>query len=181
MTITMSSAHSPTFPSLHYDTTHSPTLRSLHLRHSSFSNPSVALPTSQFILQPFFTFTYVTSSSLNSPGDPPMLSQYYGNIKHGKISFHHDRCIAFLLASNSPLNKLLSSVQRCGSCFTLILINSFTPRPINIYCAHLKSKVNVMKVTLRYHDQLSMSVYRGTDATSTNPVLILPVLNWTLG
>ena len=50
MTITMSSAHSPTFPSL-------------HLRHSSFSNPSIALPTSQLILQPFRCFTYVTAHS----------------------------------------------------------------------------------------------------------------------
>ena len=60
---------------------------SLHLRHNSFSNPSVVLPTSQltlqsfrcftytsqFILQPFFRFSYVTSSSLNSPGKPSML------------------------------------------------------------------------------------------------------------
>ena len=43
----MSSVHSPSFPSL-------------HLRHNSFSNPSVALPTSQLILQPFRRFTYVT-------------------------------------------------------------------------------------------------------------------------
>ena len=43
-----SSAHSPSFPSL-------------HLRHSSFSNPSVASPTSQLILQPFRCFTYVTA------------------------------------------------------------------------------------------------------------------------
>ena len=49
-----------------------PTFPSLHLRHKSFSNPSVALPTSQLILQPFFRFSYVTSSSLNSPGEPPM-------------------------------------------------------------------------------------------------------------
>ena len=75
MTITMSSAHSPSFPSLHQRTTHSPTLLSLYLRHSTFSNPSVASPTSQFILQPFFRFSYVTSSSLTSPGEPPMLSQ----------------------------------------------------------------------------------------------------------
>ena len=40
------------------------------LRHGSFSNPSVASPTSQFILQPFFRLSYVTSSSLNSPGEP---------------------------------------------------------------------------------------------------------------
>ena len=42
---------------------HSPTFPSLHLRHSSFSNPSVALPTSQLILQPFRRFTYVTAHS----------------------------------------------------------------------------------------------------------------------
>ena len=34
-----------------------------HFRHSSFSNPSVALPTSQLILQPFRCFTYVTVHS----------------------------------------------------------------------------------------------------------------------
>ena len=56
-----SSAHSPTFPSL-------------HLRHNSFSNLSVTSPTPQLILQPFFRFSYVTSSSLNSPGEPPMAS-----------------------------------------------------------------------------------------------------------
>ena len=105
-------AHSPTLPSLYprhssfsnpsvasptsqlilqsfrrftYVTAHSSTFPSLHLRHSSFSNPSVALPTSQlilqpsvasptsqFILQPFFLLSYVTSSSVNSPGEPPM-------------------------------------------------------------------------------------------------------------
>ena len=52
------------FRHLTYVTTHSPTLPSLYLHHSSFSNTSVASPTSQFILEPFFRF-YVTSSSLN--------------------------------------------------------------------------------------------------------------------
>ena len=42
---------------------HSPTFPSLHLRHSSFSNHSVALPTSQLVLQPFRCFTYVTAHS----------------------------------------------------------------------------------------------------------------------
>ena len=46
----MSRAHSPTFPSI-------------RLRHSSFSNHVVALPTSQVILQPFRCFTYVTAHS----------------------------------------------------------------------------------------------------------------------
>ena len=86
----MNRAQSPTFSSLHLlhssfsnpsvalptsqlmSRAHSPTFSSLHLRHSSFSNPSVALPTSQLILQPFFRFSYVTGSSLTSPGEPPM-------------------------------------------------------------------------------------------------------------
>ncbi len=55
-----------------YSSAHSPTLPSLYLRHSSFSNPFVASPTSQFILQPFFRFSYVTSSSFNLPGEPSM-------------------------------------------------------------------------------------------------------------
>ena len=38
---------------------HSPTFQSIHLRHNSFSNPSVTLPTSQLILQPYCCFTYV--------------------------------------------------------------------------------------------------------------------------
>ena len=42
---------------------HSPSLPSLHLRHSSFTNPSLALPTSQLILQPYHCFTYVTAHS----------------------------------------------------------------------------------------------------------------------
>ena len=46
-----------------YVTVHSPTLPSLYPPHSSFSNPSVALPTSQLILQPFRCSSYVTAHS----------------------------------------------------------------------------------------------------------------------
>ena len=56
-----------------YVTTHSPTLPSLYLRHSSFSNPSVASPSSQLILQPFFRFSYVTGFSLTSSDESPMV------------------------------------------------------------------------------------------------------------
>ena len=42
---------------------HSPTLTSLHIRHSSFSNPYIASPTPQLILQPFCRFTYFTAHS----------------------------------------------------------------------------------------------------------------------
>ena len=69
-------AHSTTFPYFTYVTDHSPTLPSLYLRHSSFSNTSAASPTSQFILQHFFRFCYVTSSSLNSPGERPILPRH---------------------------------------------------------------------------------------------------------
>ena len=55
-----------------YGTTHSRTLPSLYLRHRSFSNLSIASPASQLILQPFFRFSYVTGSSLMSPGEAPM-------------------------------------------------------------------------------------------------------------
>ena len=44
-------------------TAQSPTFPSLHLRHNLFSNTSVALPTSQFILQLFRCFTYVPAHS----------------------------------------------------------------------------------------------------------------------
>ena len=46
-----------------YVTAHSPTLPSLYLSHNSFSNPSVALPTSQRFLQSLRCFTYVTVHS----------------------------------------------------------------------------------------------------------------------
>ena len=62
---------------------HSSIFPSLHLRHSSFSSPSIALPTSQLILQPSFRFSYVTGSSLTSPDEPPMLSStvnYHPNV-----------------------------------------------------------------------------------------------------
>ena len=50
-----------------YSRAHSPTFPSLHLRHSSFSNSSVALPTSQLILQPSRHFIYVTTHSPTLP------------------------------------------------------------------------------------------------------------------
>ena len=46
---------------------HSPIFLSLHLRQSSFSNLSIALPTSQLILQPFRCFIYVTGQSPTLP------------------------------------------------------------------------------------------------------------------
>ena len=54
----MSKAHSYS-----HSKAHSPTLLPLYLHHSSLSNPSVTLPTSQLILQPVRHFTYITAHS----------------------------------------------------------------------------------------------------------------------
>ena len=131
--LTMSSAHSQTFPSLHlrhnsfsnpsvalptsqlilqsfchftYITTHYPTLPSLCLRHSSFSNLPVTSPTSQLILQPFLRFTYVTAHT-------PTLPLLY--LRHNSFSnlsitsptsqFILQPFISFSYVTNSSLNS----------------------------------------------------------------------------
>ena len=72
----------------------------------SFSNPSIASPTSQFILQPFFCFSYVTSSSLNSPGEPPMMDFVMKNwVTHHILSLKLRRLITEFntwMCNNSP-------------------------------------------------------------------------------
>ena len=81
----------------------SPTFPSLPLRHSSFSNPSVALPTSnsisnpfvgsstsQLILQLFFRFFYVTGSSLTSPGEPPNTYQFILTTSTKKLGYYYN-------------------------------------------------------------------------------------------
>ena len=67
----------------------------------SFSNPSVASPTSQFTLQPFFHFSYVTSSSLNSP----------------------ELCSLSNLSFTSPTSQL---ILQSFHCFTYVTVHSPT-------------------------------------------------------
>ena len=71
-----------------YVTSHSPTLPLLHLRHSSFSNPSFASPTSQALhlihlscAHPFHHFTYVTAHS------PTLLSLHRRHSSFSNPSF----------------------------------------------------------------------------------------------
>ena len=87
-------------------TTHSPTLQSLYLRHSSFSNPSVASSTSQFIIQPFFRFSYVTSSSLNSPGESPI---------RDRRTIHSLSLLYNILHTSTPKYLLNRISGLCGS------------------------------------------------------------------
>ena len=72
---------------------------SFHLRHSSFSNPSAALPTSQLVLQPFRCFTYVIDTSPTSPGEPPMplwwcliCSWWFCNLQWLRPAGLYERC-----------------------------------------------------------------------------------------
>ena len=78
---------------------HSPSFLSLHLRHSSFSNPSLALPTSQLILQPFHCFTYVTTHS------PTLL-----------LLLHHHRIFTYVTwrAAHDPENGRCWELGRRG-------------------------------------------------------------------
>ena len=99
-----------------YVTTNSPTLPSLYLRHSSFSKPSVASPTSQFILQPFFRFSYFTSSSLNSPGEQSSFSNL--SVTHLRYNSFSNSCVA------SPTSQLFLQPFFCFSYFTSSSLNS---------------------------------------------------------
>ena len=76
------------------------TFPSLRLRHNSFSNPSVALPTSQLILQPFRCFTYVTVHSL------ALLSLL---LRHKLLfnSLNNELCSFSNLSVTSPTSQLI--------------------------------------------------------------------------
>ena len=84
---------------------HSPSFPSLHLRHISLSNPFVALPTSQLILQPFRRFTYVTvhSPTLSS------LHLHYSSFSNPSVA--------------SPTSQIIIQPFRC---FTYVTVHSPT-------------------------------------------------------
>ena len=117
-----------------YVTAHSPILPSLYLGHNSFCNSSVASPTSQLILQPFFRFSYVTGSSLTSPGEPPMhiyvsykiFAKYCADTDKNKALIDCHKCSSsFLSIVKSHRLKIPASVLekvRSGSCLKLFLI-----------------------------------------------------------
>ena len=86
-----------------YVTAHSdsPIFLSLHVRHNSVSNPSVASPTSQLILQPFFCLSYITGFSLTLPGEPPMwYTQYYSVTPLSMPSVNLHKYYSFTLMNN---------------------------------------------------------------------------------
>ena len=94
-----------------YVTTHSPTFPSLYLRHSSFSNPSVASSTPQFILQHFFRFSYVTNSA-HSPTLPSLHLRHssFSNpsiaLPTSQLIFQPFRCFTYVTAHSPTLLSL---------------------------------------------------------------------------
>ena len=115
MTITMSSAHYPTFPSL-------------HLRHNSFFNPSVALPMLQLILQPFCCFTYVTVHS------PTLLLL----LLHRKLILQSLRHFTYTITHSPTLVALptLQLILQPFHCFTYFTAHSTTLPPLHIRHGH---------------------------------------------
>ena len=102
----MSRAHSPTFPSL-------------HLRHSTFPNPSVASPTSQLILQPFFRFSYIKGS--HSPTLPSLYLHYSAFSNSYVASLRHS-------SFSNPSVALPTSqhIPQPFRCFTYVTVHSTT-------------------------------------------------------
>ena len=86
----------------------SPTFPSLHLRHNSFSNPSIALPTSQLILQPFHRLTHVTAHSPTLP------------LLHLRHSSFYNPSFASPTSQALHLIHLASRPMLCIDCFESI-------------------------------------------------------------
>ena len=86
---------------------HSPTFPSLHLRHSSFSNPSVALPTSQLIVQPFRHFSF-SNLSVTSPTSQLIL-QPFVPLPTSQLILQPFHCFTYVIGSSlaSPGEPLM--------------------------------------------------------------------------
>ena len=97
---------------------HSPSFPSLHLRHSSFSNTSLALPTSQLILQPFRCFTHVTAHS------PTLPSLYLRHNSFSKLSVTSPT--SQLILQPFPALPTSQLILRPFHCFTYITAHSQT-------------------------------------------------------
>ena len=104
-----------------YVITHPPTLPSLYLRHSSFSNPSVPLPTSHLILQPFRRFTYVTAHSPTLQ----LLHLRHSSFSNPSFTSPTSQALHLIHLSSCPCNKLIySNKSRYVLMVNFILLSS---------------------------------------------------------
>ena len=115
----MSRAHSYS-----HSRAHSPTFPSLHLPHSSFSNPSVALPTwrsfynlsvtsptSQLILQPFRRSTYVIVYSQTLP----LIDLHHSTFSNRSFASLTSQALHLIHQASRPCLHIISCPTRAWS------------------------------------------------------------------
>ena len=109
----------------------SPTLTSLHLRHTSLSNPSATLPTSQLILQPIRCFTYVIGTlSTSQLILQPFRRFTYVTAHSTSLPLLHLRNSSFSYPSAAlPTSQLILKPFRC---FTYVIAHSPTLPPLHL-------------------------------------------------
>ena len=130
---------------------HSPSFQSLHLRHSSFwfSKLSVTSPTSQLILQPFHRFTYVTTHS-------PTLPLLHLRHKHFKYVTAHSPTILLLLLRHRIFTYV---TWRAAHAKSKQLCYFMAYHPSNLY----KKKTNSENIDAsRNHKDLSRPTFSAT-------------------
>ena len=118
----------------------------LHLHHSSFSNHSIAAPTSQLILQPFRCFTYVTAHS------PTLLSFLLRQRLFTYVTWRaaHDKmaallCVSFIYPESATITpKHLFGTYQVFGLHSSIKNRNFKNSQKSKSCAHfvLQSKYN---------------------------------------
>ena len=107
-------------------TAYSPTLPLLQLRRSSFSNPSVASPTSQLILQPFRYFT-PSHSSVSNPSVASATSQ---------LILQPFRCFTYVTAHSPTLPSLHPKLKLIIQPFRYFSVIAHSPTLISLLLRH---------------------------------------------
>ena len=144
-----------------YVTAHSdsPSFLSVHLHHRSFSNPSLALPTSQLILQPFCCFTYITAHS----DSPSFLSL------HPRHSSFSNPSLAL------PMSQLILQPFHY---FTYVIAHSDSPRFPSLYLRHSSfSNPSVASHTSQFIPQSFFRFFYVTRCSLNSPSEP-PMISW---
>ena len=145
-----------------YVTGHSPTLPSLYLRHNSFSNPSVASPTSQLILQSFFHLSYVTGFSLTSPGEPPMPLVARAKSRSWMIQWFSTWSIFGVLLNLINVLLQLRNVFRLWNMFAFTLADDKNNTLVTLWCDTLIKFVTSVQLCRKHTNLYNFADVRGT-------------------
>ena len=135
-------------------------------RESSFSNLSITSPTSQLILQPFFRFSYVTGSSLTSPGEPPMKHMYL--LGRWVRRLEHESSFSNLSITSPTSQLILQPIRR----FTYVTAHS----PIFPLLQQCHSSFSNPSITLLTSQLILQSFRCFTNVKVHSPTLLLLLL-----